>query len=118
VVRQPRQPRRPHDRRGHGRPTTQVVAGLAGAEGHGTATLIAAVAGTLVLVAVTGHGRGHGRAPRGQVLESWGGVPSAGTVLRHADQAMYHAKRAGGRIHLYDLAETTSFDDAEVTAPR
>jgi hypothetical protein len=52
------------------------------------------------------------------VLESWGGVPSAGTVLRHADQAMYHAKRAGGRIHLYDLAETTSFDDAEVTAPR
>ena len=40
------------------------------------------------------------------VLESWGGVPSAGTVLRHADQAMYHAKRAGGGIHLYDLAET------------
>lgn len=52
------------------------------------------------------------------VLESWGGIPSAGTVLRHADQAMYHAKRAGSRIHLYDLAETTSFEDAEVTAPR
>ena len=52
------------------------------------------------------------------VLESWGGVPSAGTVLRHADQAMYHAKRAGSRIHLYDLAETSSFEDAEVTARR
>jgi len=52
------------------------------------------------------------------VLESWGGVPSAGTVPRHADQATYHAKRSGSRIHLYDLAETTSFEDAEVTAPR
>ena len=52
------------------------------------------------------------------VLESWGGVPSAGTVLRHADQAMYHAKRAGSRIHLYDLAETAAFPDVEVTAPR
>jgi diguanylate cyclase (GGDEF)-like protein len=52
------------------------------------------------------------------VLESWGGIPSAGTVLRHADQAMYHAKRSGSRIHLFDLAETDAFDDAEVTAPR
>jgi diguanylate cyclase (GGDEF)-like protein len=52
------------------------------------------------------------------VVESWGGVPSAGTVIRHADQAMYHAKRSGSRIHLYDLAETAAFDDAEVTAPR
>lgn len=33
--------------------TTQVVAGLTGAEGHGTATLVAVTAGTLVLVAVT-----------------------------------------------------------------
>jgi diguanylate cyclase (GGDEF)-like protein len=35
------------------------------------------------------------------VLESWGGVPAAGTVLRHADQAMYRAKRAGGGTHLF-----------------
>jgi GGDEF domain-containing protein len=52
------------------------------------------------------------------VLESWGGIPSAGTVLRHADQAMYHAKRSGSRIHLYDEDETADFDDAEATALR
>jgi diguanylate cyclase (GGDEF)-like protein len=46
------------------------------------------------------------------VLEAWGGVPSAGTVLRHADQAMYHAKRDGGRIHLYDGREPAPFDVA------
>jgi diguanylate cyclase (GGDEF)-like protein len=45
------------------------------------------------------------------VIESWGGLPSAGTVLRHADQAMYHAKRAGSRIHLYDASEPGPFDD-------
>ena len=36
------------------------------------------------------------------VLEAWGGVPSVGTVLKHADQAMFHAKRGGGGHHLYD----------------
>jgi GGDEF domain-containing protein len=50
--------------------------------------------------------------------ESWGGVSSAGTVLRHADQAMYVAKRAGSRIHLYDIGEMDAFEGAEVTAPR
>jgi diguanylate cyclase (GGDEF)-like protein len=52
------------------------------------------------------------------VMESWGGVASAGTVLRHADRAMYIAKRSGSRIHLYDEDETDDFDDAEVTALR
>ena len=39
------------------------------------------------------------------VVASWGGVPSAGTLLRHADQAMYHAKRDGSGVHLFDPAE-------------
>ena len=52
------------------------------------------------------------------VLESWGGVPSAGTVLRHADQAMYHAKRDGGRIHLYDGREPAPFDDTWLESRR
>jgi diguanylate cyclase (GGDEF)-like protein len=52
------------------------------------------------------------------VLESWGGLPSAGTVLPHADQAMYHAKRSGIRIHVYDASETETFEDAEVTDHR
>jgi diguanylate cyclase (GGDEF)-like protein len=43
------------------------------------------------------------------VQESWGGLPSAGTVLTHADQAMYHAKGAGSTIHLYDASETAAF---------
>ena len=50
------------------------------------------------------------------VLESWGGVPAAGTVLRHADQAMFHAKRAGGGTHLYDPAEPAPFDDHPPTS--
>ncbi|MCJ7711904.1 MAG: GGDEF domain-containing protein, partial [Chloroflexi bacterium] len=45
------------------------------------------------------------------VLESWGGVPATGTVLRHADQAMFHAKRAGGGTHLFDPDEPAPFDD-------
>ncbi|HYO42252.1 MAG TPA: GGDEF domain-containing protein [Candidatus Limnocylindrales bacterium] len=52
------------------------------------------------------------------VLESWGGVPSSGTVLRHADQAMYHAKRDGGRIHLYDGREAAPFDGALLESRR
>lgn len=52
------------------------------------------------------------------VLASWGGVPSAGTVLRRADQAMYHAKRDGGRIHLYDGREPATFDDALLESRR
>ena len=43
------------------------------------------------------------------VQESWGGLPSAGTVLTHADQAMYHAKGSGSTIHLYDASETAAF---------
>ncbi len=52
------------------------------------------------------------------VLASWGGVPSAGTVLRHADQAMYHAKRDGGRIHLYDGREAAPFEDTWLESRR
>jgi diguanylate cyclase (GGDEF)-like protein len=52
------------------------------------------------------------------VQESWGGVPSAGTMLRHADEAMFHAKLAGSRIHLYDPTEASAFDDAEGGTPR
>jgi GGDEF domain-containing protein len=52
------------------------------------------------------------------VLEAWGGVPSGGTVLRHADQAMYHAKRNGGRIHLYDSREPAPFDDTWLESRR
>jgi len=52
------------------------------------------------------------------VLDSWGGVPSAGTVLRHADQAMFHAKRDGGRIHLYDGREPAPFDDTWLESRR
>jgi len=44
------------------------------------------------------------------LLESWGGVPSVPAVLRRADQAMYHAKRAGGGTHLYDPNEPVPFD--------
>jgi diguanylate cyclase (GGDEF)-like protein len=40
------------------------------------------------------------------VTQSWGGVPSGGTMLRHADQAMFKAKRAGSAIHRYDPTET------------
>jgi diguanylate cyclase (GGDEF)-like protein len=52
------------------------------------------------------------------VLESWGGVPSAGTVLRHADQAMFHAKRDGSRIHLYDGREPAPFEDTWLESRR
>jgi diguanylate cyclase (GGDEF)-like protein len=46
------------------------------------------------------------------VLESWGGVPATGTVMQHADQAMYQAKRAGGGTHLFDPDEPAPFDDS------
>ena len=38
------------------------------------------------------------------VVESWGGVPSGQTLLHQADVAMFHAKHAGGGVHLYDPA--------------
>jgi len=48
------------------------------------------------------------------VVVAWGGVPAPGTVLRHADQAMYLAKRDGGGIHLYDPREPGPFEDGWV----
>ena len=45
------------------------------------------------------------------VIAAPGGVPATGTVLRHADQAMYHAKRDGGGVHLFDPDEPPPFDD-------
>jgi diguanylate cyclase (GGDEF)-like protein len=52
------------------------------------------------------------------VVASWGGIPSAGTMLRHADQAMFHAKRAGGGAHRYDAGETTPFEQSWLEARR
>jgi GGDEF domain-containing protein len=45
------------------------------------------------------------------VVVAWGGVPAPGTVLRHADQAMYLAKRRGGGVHLFDPREHGPFED-------
>jgi diguanylate cyclase (GGDEF)-like protein len=45
------------------------------------------------------------------VLSAWGGVPATGTIQRHADAAMFLAKRSGGGSHLYDPREAGPFDD-------
>jgi diguanylate cyclase (GGDEF)-like protein len=39
------------------------------------------------------------------VLDAWGGTPSTSAVLRRADEAMFHAKFAGGGVHLWDPTE-------------
>ncbi len=52
------------------------------------------------------------------VLPAGGGVPAMGTILRHADAAMYLAKRAGGGAHLYDPTEPGPFDDGWVDIQR
>ena len=44
------------------------------------------------------------------VLSAWGGVPATGTIQRHADAAMFLAKRRGGGSHLYDPRESGPFD--------
>ena len=51
-------------------------------------------------------------------MDSWGGVPSYGTMLRHADQATYQAKRAGGGTHLFDANEPGPFEDGWIDARR
>jgi diguanylate cyclase (GGDEF)-like protein len=77
------------------------------------------VVATIALPVTTSVGPVSVRASVGVlILESWGGVPSAGTVLRHADQAMYHAKRDGGQIHLYDGREPAPFDDTWLESRR
>jgi diguanylate cyclase (GGDEF)-like protein len=48
------------------------------------------------------------------VVAAWGGVPAPATVLRHADQAMYLAKRDGVGIHLFDPKEPGPFEDGWV----
>lgn len=45
------------------------------------------------------------------VLPAWGGVPAMGTILRHADAAMFLAKKGGGGAHLYDPTEPGPFED-------
>lgn len=45
------------------------------------------------------------------VLQAWGGLPSTGTILKDADQAMYLAKHGGGGPHLYDSREPAPFGD-------
>ncbi|MFN8629446.1 MAG: GGDEF domain-containing protein [Chloroflexota bacterium] len=44
------------------------------------------------------------------VIPASGMVPARGTILRHADAAMYLAKEAGGGAHLYDPSEPAPFD--------
>jgi diguanylate cyclase (GGDEF)-like protein len=51
------------------------------------------------------------------VLPAWGGVPAMGTVLRHADAAMYLAKRDGGGSHLFDPSEPGPFEQGRTQAP-
>jgi diguanylate cyclase (GGDEF)-like protein len=106
------QARRPHDIAGRlgGDEMALFLPGLADAEmamrrGDEVAAAVCAPIATSVGPVTIGVSIGV------LVLQSWGGVPSGGTLLRHADQAMYHAKRAGSRIHLYDPGEPAPFDD-------
>jgi hypothetical protein len=46
------------------------------------------------------------------VLLATGTTPAMGTILRHADAAMFLAKEAGGGAHLYDPSDRAPFDDA------
>jgi diguanylate cyclase (GGDEF)-like protein len=52
------------------------------------------------------------------VVAAWGGVPSPGTVLRHADTAMYLAKRGGTGVHVFDPREPGPFEDGWLEARR
>lgn len=45
------------------------------------------------------------------VIPASGMVPARGTILRHADGAMYQAKASGGGAHLYTPGEPAPFDD-------
>jgi diguanylate cyclase (GGDEF)-like protein len=42
------------------------------------------------------------------VVRAWGGMPSGGSLLDQADDAMYHAKNAGGGVHLFDPLEPSA----------
>lgn len=44
------------------------------------------------------------------VVTGRGDLPAVDTELRHADQAMFHAKYAGGGVHQYDPDEPPPFD--------
>ncbi len=52
------------------------------------------------------------------VMESWGGVPSVAAVRKRADQAMFHAKRAGTGVHRYNPDEPAPFDDERIEGLR
>ncbi len=52
------------------------------------------------------------------VLSAWGGLPATGTIQRHADAAMFLAKREGGGCHLYDPREVGPFDDDQAEGRR
>ena len=71
-------------------------------------TPIATTAGTVTIGASIGV----------LVTQSWGGVPSGGTLLRQADQAMFRAKRTGSGVHLYDPTEAPLWTDDEPVAGR
>jgi diguanylate cyclase (GGDEF)-like protein len=46
------------------------------------------------------------------VTDAWGGTPSTSVILRRADDAMFHAKFAGGGVHLWDPADPPPAHDA------
>ena len=52
------------------------------------------------------------------VLAATGATPTMGTILRHADAAMYLAKQAGGGAHMYDPSERAPFDESHLEQMR
>ena len=68
-----------------------VDASAAEARAHELATAITAPIATSAGAVVIGASIGV------LVVDAWGGVPSGGTLRRHADIAMYHAKRDGSQ---------------------
>jgi diguanylate cyclase (GGDEF)-like protein len=51
------------------------------------------------------------------VLSATGCSPTTGTLMRHADAAMYLAKQEGGGVHLFDPREPAPFQRAAVGDP-
>jgi diguanylate cyclase (GGDEF)-like protein len=52
------------------------------------------------------------------VIPASGMVPARGTILRHADGAMYLAKQGGGGAHLYDPTDRIPFEEDALEAMR
>jgi diguanylate cyclase (GGDEF)-like protein len=52
------------------------------------------------------------------LIPASGMVPARGTILRHADGAMYLAKQSGGGVHLYSPGEPVPFDESALESLR